>query len=79
MFFDVIAIPTGDGLTMEFVTYVGQRGDNKAGMEYIETTNNLFALDSFIIDYNVPNTAYVGGSGKGLIDVWFCTSATGLK
>lgn len=65
LFFDIVAIPTNTGLQFEFRTYINQRGSDKRGQELIETTNNLFSLNAFVIDYDIPSVAYVGGSGKG--------------
>jgi hypothetical protein len=46
-----------------FTTFVGQRG--KKHTEGINSANPLFILESFSANYNVPNTGYVGGSGRG--------------
>ncbi len=60
LYFDMIPKPP---YTFEFTTYIGQRGRNHT--EIINTENPSFLLDSFSTDYNVPNTGYVGGAGKG--------------
>jgi hypothetical protein len=60
LYFDMIHVPP---YSFRFTTYVGQRA--RARSEPINSKNPLFILDNFSADYNVPNTGYVGGAGRG--------------
>lgn len=60
LFFDILYSPQ---YNFTFQTFTGQRGALHS--ETIHTNHPSFVLDSFSVSYNVPNTGYVGGSGKG--------------
>lgn len=66
LYFDMVARPGRGGINFEFETYTGQRGQDKRNLGIIRSSDPLFDLDSFEIDYKSSyNVAYVGGSGRG--------------
>lgn len=60
LYFDMILIPP---YNFRFTTYVGQRG--KLHSEIINSENPDFILNGFSANYNVANTGYSGGAGRG--------------
>ena len=65
LFFDILVRPNQNSLEFEFVTFVNQRGSNVSNRQLLTTEHHFVNMNSFIIDYDVPNVAYVGGEGRG--------------